>query len=189
MYKLIIFDFFDVIHSDPFKRWLKQYGYRREGGFEESSRLVDLGEISEQEFYKRLAELSGQTLQSVQEIFGEIDLIDESMVSLIEELKSNYKIAVLSNSTGEYLRPILEFHKIAHLFDEVIISAEIRMAKPDLEIFEFLINKMDVTKEDAIFVDDDLNNTSAAKSYGIDSILFKDAEKLRQDLKLADILK
>jgi epoxide hydrolase-like predicted phosphatase len=182
VYEAIIFDFFNVIHSDPFLRWLKRYGYKRTGEFEESSRLVDVGHISEREFYEKLSALSGQTLESVRAIFSDTSLIDRDMVELIKGLHNNYKTGLLSNSSGEYLRPILEQHNLTRLFDEVVISSEVGLLKPDAEIFKHILHKLRVKPENAIFIDDNARYVDAASAIGIQAIVYTDTESVKRQL-------
>lgn len=182
MYTTIIFDFFDVIHSDPLKRWLKQHGLTREGEIAEASQALDKGHIEMDEFYARLAKLNGQSPDEIERIFGDTHLIDTEMVALIATLRKHYKIGLLSNSRGDYIRPILEQHSIADLFDEIIVSSEVGMIKPHSEIFEFTLNKMNAKASETIFVDDSLHNVEAGESSGIKSILFTDSESLRNAL-------
>jgi putative hydrolase of the HAD superfamily len=182
MYRLIIFDFFGVIHSDPFRRWLQKYGDKQEARFEEASRLVDIGDISEQDFYKQLSSLSDQPLQSVQAVFDDMQLIDKDMVTLIDTLHASYKIGLLSNSSSEYARAILTEHNLTRLFDEIVISAEVGLVKPSREIFEFALDKMQLQPKEAIFIDDRQQNITVANSLGIQSILFTGTDKLENEL-------
>lgn len=181
-YQAVVFDFFDVIGGDPFKRWLKVNGFERAGEFEESSRLVDIGHISEHEFYQRLSELSGKTVKSVEEAFAEAKFIDKEVVELVEKLSKNYKTGLLSNSSSEYLRPILEQHDLARLFDEIVISSEVGIVKPTEEIFHHVLQKLGVKPENTLFIDDSPRNVAAAASLGIQAIPFRHAKGLKQDL-------
>lgn len=182
MYTTIIFDFFDVIHSDPLKRWLDQHGLAREGGIAEASMMVDKGHVDMAGFYKKLSQASGQDPADIAAVFGKTDLIDTGMVTLIDRLRINYKIGLLSNSAGSYIRPILEEHSIGYLFDEIVISGEVGMIKPHTEIFDFILGKMNVSAKEAVFVDDNTHNTDAAESVGIKGIVFRDAKTLEKDL-------
>jgi putative hydrolase of the HAD superfamily len=183
MVQAIVFDFFDVIHSDPFNRWLKKYGYKREGKLEESSRLADIGHISEEEFYKRLSLHSGQSLESVKAVFGNVNLVDKELVKFIAGLHRNYKIGLLSNSTSEYLRPILEIHNLMPLFDEIVISAEIGLLKPDAKIFNHILRKLQVKPQNAIFIDDNPRNVDAARAMGMPAVIYTDMDTLRHQLE------
>jgi HAD superfamily hydrolase (TIGR01509 family) len=188
MYKAIIFDFFDVIHSDPFQRWLKKHGYEREGEFAKSARQVDFGRISYDEHYRRLSELSGQSAQSIKEIFDDTRLIDQDMVELITSLQGRYKIGLLSNAGGQYLRPILEEHRLIELFDEIAISAEVGIIKPDPAIFRHILDRLGVGASETVFIDDNPGNTAGAEAAGIRSIVFTGEKALRQELEKLKIL-
>lgn len=180
--KAIIFDFFDVIHRDPFNHWLKQNGLARSGAFEKSSELVDLGEISETEFYRQLGEASGQPAASVAASFAET-LIDNEMLTLLEKLGRKYQIGLLSNASIEYLWKIIKLHNIEKLFDVITVSAEVRLAKPDPKIFEHVLDKLDVSAAEAIFIDDNPKNVAAAETLGITSIIFTGAPALETELQ------
>ncbi len=187
MYKAIIFDFFDVIHSDPYYRWLKKHGLERSGEFEESSQMLDRGQINDMEFYQRLGDLSGHSSESVKAVFDDTQLIDQDIVTLLKELRDQYKLGLLSNASGQYLRPILKEHGLIDLFDEVVVSAEVGIIKPDPAIFKHILDKLDVQASEAIFTDDNPHNVAAAESVGIHSIVFTSEKALRQELAAAGV--
>ena len=147
MYKAIIFDFFGVIQADPYQRWLSKHGLKREGPFAKVSNAVDKSLITQQEFYNTLSGLSGDSIQNIKDAFNENKLIDEELVKLVNHLRTDYKIGLLSNSSGGYLRPILNEHGIADLFNEVIISSEAGIIKPDPRIFELALEKLESSLE------------------------------------------
>src|SRR6185312_80284 len=181
MYRAIVFDFFDVIHADPFHRWLGKNGYERRE-FEESSRRLDGGLISDDEFYKELGRLSGRSTASVKAVFSQTDQIDKQLVKLIGMLRGRYKIGLLSNSSGSYLRPILEEHGLNGLFDVTAISAEVGFIKPQPEIFQHILKEMGVEARETIFIDDNPRNVEAAAAVGIKSIVYTGEPALRIEL-------
>lgn len=182
MVEAVIFDFFDVIHSDPYRRWRNKYSLKDQGAIAEANRAVDLGEISEKQFYQRLAEASGQTFDQVQDVFGNKSLIDSDVVGLVRRFKKKYKVGLLSNASGEYLRELLDIHSLSELFDVVAVSGELQLAKPDPEIFEHILHKLGVRANKAVFIDDARRNVSAAERLGIKSILFSNFEQLQTEL-------
>jgi epoxide hydrolase-like predicted phosphatase len=188
MYKAVIFDFFDVIHGDPFKRWLKTNGLERSGDFEASSQLVDLGHISEDEFHERLSRLSGTSLAGVKEIFDDRSVIDKDMVRLVKELRGHYKIGLLSNASSEYLRALLAHHELAELFDEIAVSSEVGFIKPGPEIFQHILQKLAVKPEETLFIDDNPHNAEAAAALGFGAITFTDYRSLRKELLTLNIV-
>jgi len=188
MTKAIVFDFFDVIHRDPFHHWLKESGLERGGEFESSSNLLDLGEIDDAEFYRQLGEASGQPSEQVEASFAERVLIDQDMLKIITELKQSYKVGLLSNSSIKYIWDIIKAQNIAPLFDAITVSAEVRLIKPDPKIFEHILAKLNVKSEEAIFVDDNPKNVESAKTLGMQAIVFSGAAQLTQDFKHLSVL-
>ena len=96
----------------------------------------------------------------------------EEMIELIKRLKSNgHKIYLLSNMPENYS---LLFEKLPILneFDDLVFSYPLKIAKPQPEIFNYLLNKNNLDKKDCIFVDDSLINIEAAKKIGISGYLF-----------------
>jgi putative hydrolase of the HAD superfamily len=147
-------------------------------------RPSDLGNRSEQEFFDLLGKESAKPGESVRDDwYGKIHL-DEKTVALVKELRSRYKVALCSNSsrwlferaTCEYVTPMTE------LFDAVVVSADVGMAKPDKNIFDLTLNRLGILAEEAVFTDDSLKNIKAAQSLGLTGILFEDANKFRKEL-------
>lgn len=183
MIRASIFDFFDVIHDDPFHKWLRLYGLQREGTFHEISKLVDRGDIDEMEFYRQLARASGQTVDQVHAVFSDTNFIDWDLVTIIQKLKTNYALGLLSNASGEYLRPILEDHNLAHLFDAIVISGEVQMIKPSHAVFKLILGMLDTQPSETIFIDDNPENIAAAEGLGIQGIVYTGAKELQAELK------
>lgn len=77
--------------------------------------------------------------------------------------RAGFATALLSNSWGnEYPREDWE-----QMFDEVVISGEVGMRKPDPAIFELTAGKLDVPPRQCVFVDDLLPNIDAAVEVGM----------------------
>jgi putative hydrolase of the HAD superfamily len=183
MYQAIIFDFFGVIQVDPYQRWLSKHGLKRENAFADASDVADRGQMTQEQFFERLRELTGEPLDEIKAAFFENKTIDEELVKYIAELKQAYKTGLLSNSRGDYLRPILQMHGIAGLFDEIIISSEVGIIKPELPIFNLAVEKIGAPAAEIIFIDDRDYNVVAAETVGVKSILYKDLASLKEDLQ------
>jgi HAD superfamily hydrolase (TIGR01509 family) len=74
-------------------------------------------------------------------------------------------------------------HGIAGLFDEIIISSEVGIIKPELPIFNLAVEKIGVPAAEIIFIDDRDYNVVAAETVGVKSILYKDLASLKEDLQ------
>lgn len=182
MYKVIIFDFFDVIHRDHQKAWLAHHGYKREGGFAEASDLLDHGKIDFEEYLARYGKLSGIEAQVVRAEFESFATVDEQVIQLIRQLKSNYRTGLLSNAHSDELRPILMKHSLFELFDEIIISSEAAVAKPEPAAFRLILERLEALPNEAIFIDDNPDNVKSARAVGMQGVVFTGAEDLRTNL-------
>jgi len=70
-------------------------------------------------------------------------------------------------------------------------SCELRFAKPEPAIYHHVIDSLQVRAEEALFLDDRIENILSAESVGLQAILFRNVGQLQQDLQargLADLL-
>ena len=56
------------------------------------------------------------------------------------------------------------------------------MAKPELEIYQLLLDQLGTAPEETLFLDDKIENIEAARHFGIRALQFSTIEQLRQDL-------
>ncbi|HKC17985.1 MAG TPA: HAD-IA family hydrolase, partial [Steroidobacteraceae bacterium] len=68
-------------------------------------------------------------------------------------------------------------------FHGIVISGEVRMAKPQAEIFEYLLNRYALKAVDTVFVDDYPVNINAAKALGFHTVLFQNAPQCEAALR------
>ena len=106
-------------------------------------------------------------------------------VDLFRNLKEDksLKIYALTNWSAETFPRALELFNFLHWFDGRIVSGEENTRKPHKEIYELIINRFSLNKEETIFIDDNLRNISAAEEFGIKSIHFKSPELLKSSLQ------
>ena len=189
MYKAIIFDFFGVLCSNVYSNWHVEHPIPtdKEEMQKEYMRSADTGEITESELFKEISKLDAETPQKVRDEWLGLSAINTELVAFVTELKGVYKIALCSNAPSPFLRDILKKNNLEHLFDEIVISSDVHLAKPDPAIFAFVLRQLGVQSGEAIFTDDSPQNIAGARSVGIKSFLFSDTKKLRADFKAHDI--
>ncbi len=84
----------------------------------------------------------------------------------------------LLSNTGEKFHEFRHTEKILEHFDKFIVSCDIKVNKPDKEIYEALINKFKLEPSQSIFIDDRLQNVEGAKSIGMESERFMGYDNL-----------
>lgn len=99
--------------------------------------------------------------------------------------KKGYKVALLSNTSGLVFR---EYHKeffdrdFETYFDSVIISSEVKMLKPNRDIYEYTLQKLNTRPNETLLIDDSKRYLDSAKLLGINAILFTCNSNLKQEL-------
>ena len=90
----------------------------------------------------------------------------------IRKLHPRYKVGLLSNAWDDLRQTLHERWNIDGLFDEMIISAEVKMVKPDPRIFHLAVERLGVQPAEAIFIDDIAENVEAARREGLFAIQY-----------------
>ena len=187
MIKALIFDFYGVIRSNEYHEWLSRHSLSGEK-YRNTTTSLDKGLTTLDQFFDSLSKLSNMPSQDIRKEFIAESSINKQLLSLILKLKEKYKIALLSNASSTHLRNVLSSAGITRLFDEIVISSEVGYIKPSEEIFNFVLNKLEVKESEAIFIDDNINFVKAAQKLGIKSINFKGVDSLISNLKEIGII-
>jgi len=186
MIKAIVFDYFGVIVEDSvISKWIKKNFSDPESlikAVTDSSIKWDLGETSYSEFNNILSKHTNIPADQIFHTFFENIKIYQDTIELIKLLKKNYKIILLSNAPKENLRKMLKNQNIENLFNEIIISSEYKMMKPDPKFYELMLSIAKIDASEAIFTDDRQKNIDGAINVGIKSFLFTDAANFKKDL-------
>ena len=105
----------------------------------------------------------------------------------IKTLKNKgYKLFILSNITEDsYL--YMKEEKLLDIMDGGIYSYQEHLVKPDEKIYELIIKKYNLKKEETIFFDDKEKNVEAAKKCNIKSIKFETIEDIKKFDKINSI--
>ena len=81
----------------------------------------------------------------------------EDTFAVLDELKGKYQLVLLTNGAPSLQNLKLEITpEIVPYFDHIIISGDFGKGKPDASIFEYVMEKANVTKDDGIMVGDNL---------------------------------
>lgn len=183
MISTVVFDFFDVIRVDPYKKWLADNDYERVGIWYDIAARYDRGMSTREEFLNELSRESGIDPSEVDEAFKRASNFDHDVISIIRNVKQNRKTGLLSNSGGPGLRRLLKEQNLEELFHEIIVSGEVGFIKPEPEIFQIALERLEAEPSSTIFIDDNPHNVDASIELGINGILFTSAKNLVGELE------
>jgi len=104
-------------------------------------------------------------------------------LELLRELRGRVTVACLSNTSALHWDRIEREMGFAGLFDARFLSYELRMVKPDREIFERLLRDLALPASSVLLFDDGAPNVAAARSLGIDAHLVRSIAEARAVLR------
>lgn len=150
------------------------------------------GQISHDAFWEdRLSALSIPTdgFQPFKKrLFFNWGIYPEMRILLIS-LRNRYRLAILSNTSRKnFTHYIEETRGLSGYFELILSSAEEGVPKPDPAFYQIALNKLGISPEQALFVDDLPRNTQAAEKLGIPSIVFTTPGAFIAELKERNIL-
>lgn len=154
--------------SDFFLQWEK--GEIGLGEFRENIRAISSGQPSDDE-------IDAAWMAFLQDIPAE-------KIELLKQLRSRYRILMLSNTNPLHIeqsaRTAFEAHgtTMNELFDKCYLSYEIGLTKPGRDIFEYLLNDAGVEPGECLFLDDGQKNIDTARAMGFQTRLVSPGESL-----------
>jgi HAD superfamily hydrolase (TIGR01509 family) len=147
---------------------------------------ASFGQISEQKHWEIICQalhLPTSEWQTLEDEFFAGDLVDMQLVNYLRSLHPRYRTGIISNGWSSVRPSLTEKWKIGDAFDEIIISAEVGLAKPDPRIFELALSRLNIAPAEAVFVDDFLENVEAARNFGLNAIRFLDPAQTLAELR------
>ncbi|MDR2772335.1 MAG: HAD family phosphatase [Elusimicrobiota bacterium] len=118
--------------------------------------------------------------ETMNEVPGAVDLV-------LDLKKAGYKIYGLSNFSSDKIKDVYEKFDFHRHLDGAIVSAFVKVVKPNIEIYKLLCDKYHIKPEETLFFDDRVENVEGAKAAGMKGFVFISPQQARQALILAGI--
>lgn len=181
MIKNIIFDFGDIfINLDKQAPLLEMAKF----GFTELTPELDtifkeyeMGLMESDEFVNQLqAIFTSATKEQIKDAWNSIILdFPEERLKFIEKLKNDnqYRLFLLSNTNNLHIDKVKEsmgidrFNRFKNCFEVFYLSQEMKMRKPNADIYEFVLKENNLIADETFFIDDSKENTDSASKLGI----------------------
>jgi putative hydrolase of the HAD superfamily len=152
---------------------------------------LERGEISEQEFARRLGEHlhHGFDLGRLRELYFERLDPNPPMIDFVRrQREAGLRTALLTNNVREW-EPLwrAKLPELDEIFEVVVDSAFVGMRKPEPEIYELTVERLGdgLLARDCLFVDDLEPNCEAARALGMTAVRFESAEQAIPELESA----
>lgn len=184
----IIFDYNGVLtKGDWYWTLVRERAHNFEQQEEEFARWadeVDLGKVTVDRFLSGVAERLDMSADDVIAYKNKFhaESLRQDILDLVRALKKEYVTALMSNHSATTLRPVVQEYNLDELFNYICISSEVGLVKPDTRMFQNVVDRLHLTFEEVVFIDDLQRHVDAAKELGIDAFVFTTFDQLQKDL-------
>jgi len=199
--KAIIFDFGGVLLEWDPRHLYNRYFPGQPQAMDQFLDEIDFYEWNAQQdkgrtFTAGIAELSAQFPQHSHLIQAYYDHWEDSIigeitgtVKILRRLKKRgFPLYGLSNWSAETYPRVKRKYSFFDLFDDIILSGNVKLNKPDPAIFHLLLNKIRYTAPECLLIDDSRPNIESANKLGFNTILFTTPKKLQTELQSLNLL-
>ena len=150
----------------------------------------DRGTLNGHTYWPTIARDAGVSFSAVEiEALIEQDVllwatVDPIMLEWVNRVRaSGMKTAILSNMGEDLLAYMRENFGWLDRFHHLTWSCELNLIKPMAAIYEHTLEQLNVQPNEALFLDDRIENVEGARAVGIHSLLFRSAQSLHADLE------
>lgn len=183
MIRAIIFDCYGVLVHGSLD-YLRTLAHDTNAlqSFNDLTSAADRGYVAPDEYIQQAALLFGRSAAEIRDVVNAQEVKNPSMLTYVTSLRSDFKVALLSNVGRGWLEHLFTPDELAASFDAVVLSGETGVAKPYKEAFDLVAANLGVTPGECIMIDDGARNVEGAELAGMYGILFTSERQLKTDL-------
>jgi epoxide hydrolase-like predicted phosphatase len=188
MTKAIIFDCFGVLTIDHWKEFVATLSLEDSEIARGLIYEYDSGRIDTKELIAATTQLASKNsyeIEDIEKFLYDKEAKNGKLLSYIKQLKESYKVGLLSNVGTNWIRETFLSEEEQGMFDEIVLSYEVGLAKPDPAIFELVAEKLGLSPADCLLVDDSTGHCTAAARLGIKTIVYENFQQMKQELETA----
>ena len=147
------------------------------------------GQISAQHFINKLLDFCPQGTTANKVVSAWNAMLGEfpaEKIALLEQLKNRFPLYMLSNTNDLHIHGVqaawkrASSAKMEDYFKAIFLSFEIGKRKPDAETFRWTAEQTGFLPEEILFIDDSPQHIEGAKSIGLQTFYYTDAESFYQ---------
>ncbi len=114
----------------------------------------------------------------------------EENVQVLEDLRQqpDIRLYAITNWSAETFPIAQRQFPFLDYFEDTVVSGELKLVKPDARIYQTLLDRQPIVPEQAVFIDDVLENVEGARALGIYGIHLTPETDLRKELETLGVL-
>jgi putative hydrolase of the HAD superfamily len=152
----------------------------------EGSRRAVVGRGTEDDLWKSVLAKLGLPESERQAFIGDFfrgDRVDDRLVDFIRSLRPAVKTGMITNAWPNVRHYLTNEWHVADAFDQIVISAEVGLVKPDPRIYRLALDGLAVVPGEAVFVDDMPENIAGADAVGMHGVRFLTPDQAMSDVR------
>ncbi|MEP6710504.1 MAG: HAD family phosphatase [Candidatus Saccharibacteria bacterium] len=184
MIRALIFDCFGVLYHGSLAHLRELTSPDDWRALEDLRVAYDRGFIAIADYYSGLSELIGKTPDEIDHMMRSDHIRNEPLIDFIRTHRKEYKIALLTNIGTELLNRLFSPEEQTDFFDVVVESNKTGMLKPYPEIYMYAVEKLGLTPQECLMIDDLETNIDGAEAVGMRGIVFHTVSQFETDLRV-----
>lgn len=181
MIRAVAFDCLGVLVLDSYQQ-LQQSFPTYQNELIELEKCLKFGFINEQEYIQEVSYIIKKNKHKTSNLLKFKYSINLQLIEFIKTIKvSGCKVGMISNIDRGWLKKTVP-SRVLQLFETIVISGDVKLYKPQPEIFKLTLNKLKVLPSEMLFIDDSNENIISADNLGIHTIHFTNNKQLKSGL-------
>jgi putative hydrolase of the HAD superfamily len=174
----------DTFYAEPHLREaLRTHAFQHDDWLD-----MDRGTLDEASVVRRCAERMARPESELRALFEHVRAAltpIEPTVALLRELRQRdgLKLYGLSNMSATIFAYLDGRHDFFKLFDGIVVSAAVKLLKPEPAIYEHLRERFALDFTQSVFIDDLARNVDSARRVGLPAIQFVSTDQVRRELE------
>lgn len=194
MIKNIIFDIGGVVFDDKNNNLINKFNITKEKATEITTiaftdNFIDcmLGKVSVENYIEKMKLKYPDIKEELEYLldpkyyYETFPLKEDIYKKIIDLYNKGYNLYILSNNTEASFKYVSSKINLNY-FKGIVSSFTEHIIKPNIEIYDLILKRYNLNKEETIFFDDSKTNVSAANSIGLRSVLFTTLEDIEKSL-------
>ncbi|QTN38044.1 HAD family phosphatase [Cryomorphaceae bacterium] len=139
--------------------------------------LFETGDLSADEFRDEIRNISGKDLSDdqINDAWNAMLLdLPQKHINLLDDMRDEYRLVLLSNTNEIHLDKIYEkfgheYSEFEYIFERTYYSHLVGYRKPEIEIFEEIMEELGMEPSETLFIDDSPQHVEGAKEAGLNA--------------------